>query len=310
MGYKKIRQMLLSSALVCSLAVMPVSAEPSAEVQDLQDQQEGLEGERSAAQSELGSLQAQLEGLLSKIAELENDLVETGQEITQAEEDLKVAEQQREEQYDAMKLRIRYIYESGGDTAALEKVFSSGTMAGLLTQAEYSQRVHEYDRDQLQVYVDTVKKIQDLETTLEKEMADLQDLEIDYQYQQDSLNATISSKQSEISNLDELIQSAAQKVMEQQQREQEERERAQQAAQENGQQDQGSETAGSDNNSDQSDQSDSDTEQEPESRPESETESTGEQASDPFLCRRLGCIPRKECAGETVQMGCSRTGQF
>ena len=68
--------MILASALICSMTVTPVFAEPSAEVQDLQNQQADLEGQKSTAQSELGSLQAQLEGLLSKMAELENDLVE------------------------------------------------------------------------------------------------------------------------------------------------------------------------------------------------------------------------------------------
>lgn len=58
--------MVLASALICSLSVTPVNAEPSAEVQDLQNEQADLEGQKSTAQSELGSLQAQLEGLLSK----------------------------------------------------------------------------------------------------------------------------------------------------------------------------------------------------------------------------------------------------
>ena len=42
----------------------------------------------------------------------------------------------------------------------LEKVLTSGDITSMLTQAEYSQQVHNYDRDQLQEYVDTVQKIQ------------------------------------------------------------------------------------------------------------------------------------------------------
>lgn len=281
MGYKRIRHMILASALICSLSVTPVNAEPSAEVQDLQGQQEDLEGQKSTAQSELGSLQSQLEGLMSKMAELENNLAETGQEITQAREDLKAAEEQRTEQYDAMKLRIRYIYESGGNTAALEKVLSSGTMAGLLTQAEYSQKVHEYDRQQLQAYAETVQKISDLEDTLETEMADLQNLETDYQNQQDALNTTITSKQDEISNLDELIQAAARNVMEQQQKEQAQKAAEAEKTEQQSQNVNNSGNSGNtgntgNNNSNQTGQSGGNTTQKPDSEPESKPETKPE----------------------------------
>ena len=42
MGNKRIRRMVLASALICSLSVTPVNAEPSAEVQDLQNEQADL----------------------------------------------------------------------------------------------------------------------------------------------------------------------------------------------------------------------------------------------------------------------------
>lgn len=234
---KKIWQAVVVSALVGSLTVVPVYAEPSDTVQELQGEQSDLEDQKSDAQSELNSLQTQLEGLLSKISELEDNLVQKGEEIRQAKADLAAAEERRQEQYDAMKLRIRYIYESGGDVAVFEKILSSGDITSMLTQAEYSQKVHEYDRRQLEEYARTVQEIEELEQTLETEMSDLQTLETQYQEQQDTLNATIASKQDEISDLDGMIQEAAARILEQQQREQEQQE-AQAAA--DGQDDQNS----------------------------------------------------------------------
>ena len=66
-----------------------------------------------------------------------------------------------------MKLRIKYMYESGSGTAAMEKVLTSGSFSDMLSQAEYSQKVHEYDRTQLQEYADTITQIEELQTTLE-----------------------------------------------------------------------------------------------------------------------------------------------
>ena len=168
----------------------------------------------SNAQSELENLQTELDSLVQKMGDLEDELISTGQEITQAEADLEAAEEKKEEQYEAMKLRIKFMYESGTGSATMEKVMGAGNISDVLTQAEYSEKVHEYDREQLQEYADTVTEIENLQATLEEEMANLQATEVEYKAQQETLNETIASKQDEISNLDEMIQEAARKAEE------------------------------------------------------------------------------------------------
>ncbi len=232
MRRKKVHSTLIAAALTCSMAVTPVLAAPDT-LEDLQNQQKELENQKENAQGELNSLQTELETLLGKIDDLEEQLIAKGEEITQAEKDLEAAEEKRQEQYDAMKLRIKYMYEAGSGTATMEKVMSSGDISSMLTQAEYSQQVHEYDREQLQEYADTVAEIQDLQDTLETEMANLESLEAEYQEQQDDLDATIASKQDQISDLDGMIQEAAQKVQDEKDRqaaEAAERQRQQEAA--------------------------------------------------------------------------------
>ena len=205
MKLKRVHSAFIAAALTCSLVVTPVFAEPT---------QEELEDQKEAAQGELGDLQAELDTLIQKANELESQLISTGQQITQAEEDLEAAEEKKAEQYEAMKLRIKFMYESGSGTATMEKVVSSGNISDMLTQAEYSQKVREYDRTQLQEYANTVTEIENLQATLEEEMANLQETEEEYRAQQETLKETIASKQDEISNLDEMIQEAARKAEE------------------------------------------------------------------------------------------------
>ena len=205
MKFKKIQNLFLAAALICSLCVSPVYADPS---------QSDLEGQKEDAQNELTDLQTELDTLITKASELETELINTGQEITQAEKDLEAAEVKKEEQYEAMKLRIKYMYESGSGTATMEKVLTSGSISDMLSQAEYSQKVHEYDRTQLQAYADTITEIEDLQSTLETEMKNLKKTEAEYESQQTALTETISSKKDEISNLDEMIQEAARKAEE------------------------------------------------------------------------------------------------
>lgn len=224
MKLRKVHSALIAAALTCSMAVTPVFAAPDT-LDELQNQQQELENQKEDAQGQLSSLQAELEALVQKIDDLEVQLINKGEEITQAEKDLEAAEEKRQEQYDAMKLRIKYMYEAGSGTATMEKVMSSGDISSILTQAEYSQQVHEYDREQLQEYANTVAEIEDLHETLKTEMANLESLEKEYETQQEELDTTIASKQDEISDLDGMIQEAAQKVQEEKDRQEAERQR-------------------------------------------------------------------------------------
>lgn len=231
MRLKKVHNIFIASALVCSMAVTPVFAAPGS----AREEEKQLKDQKAAAQDELNGLQSELDSLISKANQLELDLIEKGEEIAQAQKDLEAAEEKKEEQYQAMKLRIKYMYESGSGTARMEKVVSSGNISDMLSQAEYGQKVHEYDREQLQEYANTVTEIEDLQDTLQEEQANLEELEKENETQQEKINTTISEKSDEISNLDEMIQEAAQRAAaeEEAQRRAAEEERARREAAQN-----------------------------------------------------------------------------
>lgn len=224
---KRVHSAFIATVLTCSLAVTPVLAAPDT-LESLQQEQEDLQNQKAAAQSELNSLQSDLDAIVTKLADLEDQLIAKGEEIIQIKADLEAAEEKRQEQYDAMKLRIKYMYEAGTGTATMEKVMSSGDISGMLTQAEYSQQVHEYDRDQLEEYANTVQEIEDLQAKSEQELADLEELEGEYQQQEENLNSMIASKSDEVSNLDGMLQEAARKIQEEKDRQEAEAERQRQ----------------------------------------------------------------------------------
>ena len=238
MKWKKACSMLLATTLACSLFVTPVFAD---EVSDLKEQKQEV-------QNQVNSLQSQLNTLMSKISELEDELITTGEEIAQTEEDLKEAEAEEEAQYEAMKLRIKYMYEEGSGTATVEKVVTSGDISGMLTQAEYSQQVHSYDREKLEEYAATVQKVEDLKTTLETKMDDLQTTQTEYEAQQTELNTTITEKSAEVENLDGQIKEAAKKAAEEAAKKKAAEEAAKKAAEEKAAAEAQSESNGSSNN--------------------------------------------------------------
>ena len=196
---KKFGTRLLTAVVASSMIVTPVFAAPS--VDDLKEN-------KAAKESEVSSLQEQLTDIMSKLGDLEESLIEKGEEITKAEEDLKEAQEKEQEQYEAMKKRIKFMYEEG-DTTALETLVTAENFSDLVNKAEYVQNVHTYDRKQLEEYIETKQQIADLKTTLEDEQKNMESMQAEYENKESELSSTIESKKAEVANLDSQIQAAA-----------------------------------------------------------------------------------------------------
>lgn len=142
---------------------------------NLQTYLDQLNGELSQASGEL----ANIDGL---IGEKEEKILETQQELEQARED-------EAAQYEAMKERIRFMYEKG-NSAYVELLFASESFGDFLNKTEYVERLTEYDRRMLDNYIALQEKIRRDEQTLVDERAAL-----------DTLRAQALEKQNEVSGL-------------------------------------------------------------------------------------------------------------
>ncbi|MCI8639229.1 MAG: hydrolase [Coprococcus sp.] len=209
---------LIASLVMSSFVAASVSAAP--------DPNE-IKEQRDKAQSQVNSLQAEITEVLVQINDLEEKLIAKGEEIVKATEDLAEAEVKEQEQYEAMKLRIKYMYEEGNSTA-LEKIAESGSIGELLSQAEYFQSVHTYDRDQLNAYQETKEQITELKQTLETEQAELEKTQVEFTEKKEDLDATLAAKREEVEDLDEqfqaAVEAAAKEAEEKARKEREERE--------------------------------------------------------------------------------------
>lgn len=195
---KRISQAFITAAVVSAMVVTPVFATPSVD---------NLKENKQEAEAVVSSLQEQLTQTLDKINTLESDLEEKREEISKASEKLEEAVNRQVQQYESMKLRIKYMYEEG-DTSLLEALLTADTFTDLINQATYVQNIHNYDRDKLDEFVKTTKKVETMKDDLQKEATSIQETQIALEEEKSGLNETISSKQSEIAQLDQSIQEA------------------------------------------------------------------------------------------------------
>ncbi|MCI8560971.1 MAG: hydrolase [Dorea sp.] len=223
---KRFGTRILTAVMAGSLIVMPVSAAPTV------DQ---LKKSKESAQGEVNSLKAELTKIVGKIDKLERDLIKTGQEIDTVTVELGDAKKLEKQQYEDMKLRIRYMYEQG-DASALEALVNAKDFSDLMNKAEYVQKVHAYDREKLNEYIETKTKVSKLKTKLEKEKKEMEGLQTEYETQEDDLNEMIVSKRAEVADLDvqlqEAVAEAARRAEEEERarREEEERKAAEKAS--------------------------------------------------------------------------------
>jgi len=217
---KRFGTRVLTAVIAGSLIVMPVSAAPTT-VDELKKSKE-------SAQGEVSSLKAQLTKIIGKIDKLERDLIKTSKEIDTVTVELGDAKEQEKQQYEDMKLRIRYMYEQG-DASALEALMSAKDFSDLMNKAEYVQKVHAYDRQKLNEYIETKEKVTTLKTKLEKEKKDMEGMQTEYETKEDELNDMIVSKRAEVADLDlqlqEAVAEAARKAEEEERARREEEER-------------------------------------------------------------------------------------
>lgn len=190
--------------LAASLIAIPVHAEPGTT---------NLENQKDKIEKEIEALEGKLETVWTNMYETEAKLAEKGEEIILVTEELAETEAMETQQYEAMKKRIVAMYENG-NTSLIQVILESESFADMLRNAENVNTIHEYDRKELQKYVETKQKIVALKESLEAEAKQLQELQADFTAQKAELDQMIAEKEKEVANLDWQIQEALRKAQE------------------------------------------------------------------------------------------------
>lgn len=143
--------------------------------------------QKQQLESQIESLNSDLVNVMVSIQTLESDIASKEAEIEKTQGDLTKAQNAKDKQYSAMKKRIQYLYEKGGNNAWFQMMLNADNLADLLTRAEYTQQMYEQDRESLQKYARTIEEVQKLEDQYEQEKADFETMKEEYEAQQSNL---------------------------------------------------------------------------------------------------------------------------
>ena len=119
---------------------------------DVKNLKKQLEESKANLSTYITELDASLATIQTKIAELKTLISDKETEIANKEVELEEAVAVQEAQYEAMKSRIKFMYEKG-DTFYLELLFASESFGDMLNKAEYIEMLSAYDREKLNEYL-------------------------------------------------------------------------------------------------------------------------------------------------------------
>lgn len=162
--------------------------------QDLKDKKNeinGLKDQQQITADDIKNKSAKLDEILAAQKKLQKDITNKQAEIEQNQKDLAAAQEKQQEQYDAMKKRIQFMYENSAEDNIWTAIIESNGITDMLNRIEYVSDVYDSDRALMDSYQAAVEQVKEIGTKLDKDMNELTAMQDDYEKQQADVEAAI-----------------------------------------------------------------------------------------------------------------------
>ncbi len=233
------RKRVLQTA-VCMILILSIPMNAyGATIAELKEQQKQTQQQLDETNSNISSLTEQKKGITAEIEALDDELVEVMTSVSILEDEIeeikgrisdkedeiavKTAEYEEakateEAQYEAMKKRIKFMYECGDYTYVQLLVEAKG-LSDLVNKTEYVEKLYEYDRKMLVKYQEAKQAVADAKAVLEQEQQELKEQEEELGVslnelaeEKDALNALLDQKKAEEESYETAISKAKQEA--------------------------------------------------------------------------------------------------
>lgn len=196
-----------SSQVVYATSAQNKKSEAEKNLNDVNKKIDNLENKKEEIEGELDTKNEELVNLMVDVGILEKEIDQNEKQLKQVKKDLKTAQKNEKKQYQAMKKRIKFMYERG-DSAVISSLLESKSMADMLNRVEYFNEVYDYDRNLLDNYEKTRKQVEDLKAQVEDEKKELETAQDDLKQQQKQLETAMANLRSQQANADTQIANA------------------------------------------------------------------------------------------------------
>ncbi len=226
---RKLKNKVLVIFILC--LCIPLSANATT-IDDLKKQQQQTQKELEQTQKQLNAANGEIDsltdirkGITDEIQQIDDELVEVMTSISILEDEIKdiekaievkkdeLVEAQRieNEQYEAMKARIKFMYEKGEYTY-MQLLWEAQSMGDAINKADYVEEMYTYDRQKLLEYVAAKEAVEVAKANLEEQQEELETAHYELELEQEDLNTLLEEKKEEADDYDNQIARAKQEA--------------------------------------------------------------------------------------------------
>lgn len=161
------------------------------DLKDKKNEINGLKDQQQTTADDIKNKSAKLDEILAAQKKLQKDITSKQAEIEQNQKDLAAAQEKQQEQYDAMKKRIQFMYENSAEDNIWTAIIESNGITDMLNRIEYVSDVYDSDRALMASYQAAVEQVKEIGTKLDNDMNELTAMQDDYEKQQADVEAAI-----------------------------------------------------------------------------------------------------------------------
>ena len=161
------------------------------DLKDKKNEINGLKDQQQTTADDIKNKSAKLDEILAAQKKLQKDITNKQAEIEQNQKDLAAAQEKQQEQYDAMKKRIQFMYENSAEDNIWTAIIESNGITDMLNRIEYVSDVYDSDRALMDSYQAAVEQVKEIGTKLDNDMNELTAMQDDYEKQQADVEAAI-----------------------------------------------------------------------------------------------------------------------
>ena len=166
-------------------------------VDELKKDIDSLEKEKEDILNYVKKVDEKIEDVSNTMKKLDGQIKDARKELVKLEEQLEIAENLEKQQYETMKKRIKYMYESGGDDY-VAMIFNAESLGDFLNRSEYIEKISKYDKDLFSKFVETKNSTEIRRGVMESKVEEIAELKDQVSTEKDALKSLKSSKKTEI----------------------------------------------------------------------------------------------------------------
>lgn len=168
-----------------------------------------LSGKKDEVEDEISEIDSQLVEVIASVSILEDEIEETKEKIAVKQAEYEEAKATEEAQYEAMKKRIKFMYEKG-DASYVELLVEAKNLSDLVNKTEYVEKLYEYDRQMLIKYQEAKVAVEEAKAALVEEEEELETDKYELELEKAELDTLMSQKKAEAKDFENQIAKAKQ----------------------------------------------------------------------------------------------------